>query len=439
MTRSLRLRLIVSILALLLPASAAAGWLLVQVFASRLLRDLDVALEEEATTVAALLQKPASAEVMSALLAGVAAETDIGVGKRIAVRRGDTVVGEAPPGAAAQLAGATDLRTARAVAGPPDDRLTVVVGVPAAAALHATQRLTVLLAIGIPGGLLLIAAGLWVITGRALRPLEETSRALDAIGVGDLAVRLAGRGRDDEVGRMVAAINRMLERLAQSVAEMQRFTADAAHELRTPLAVLRTGLEVALRRDRPAAEYRAALAEALEESERLARLAEDLLTLARLEALPARAAATPIDLGEMLHELGDAWTGQVAQGDVAVDVTAPPGLVVQGRAADLYRLFGNLIDNAVHHSPRPGRITLQAAARDGAARIVVADSGAGVAAHDLPHVFERFYRAAGENVPGSGLGLSIARAIARAHGGEVALANRPGGGCAAEVVLPLAP
>ena len=251
MTRSIRLRLIASILLVLLPVSAAAGWLLVQVFGDRLLRDLDVALDEEATTVAALLKKPTSADAMPVLVEHIAGETDLGVGKRIVVRRGDAVLAEAPPGADAYLRRRDpDLRVSSASTGPPGDELTVTVGVPATAALHATRRLRLLLLGGIPIALLLLTAGLWTVTRRALRPLEDAAQALEGIGIGDLAARLPDPGRDDEVGRMVAAVNRMLQRLDATVAQVRRLTADAAHELRTPIAVLRTGLEVALRRER---------------------------------------------------------------------------------------------------------------------------------------------------------------------------------------------
>ncbi|MGH7789363.1 MAG: hypothetical protein ACRERC_21005, partial [Candidatus Binatia bacterium] len=158
MTRSLRLRLVLWILALLVPAAAGAGWLLVEVFGNRMLRDLDIALQEEVSTVAALLQKPESAVALPTLLEHIASETDLGLGKFIVVRDREQLIAEAPAGAAARLAERHGLdRTASAVIGPPHDPLTIVVGIPAAAAKGAAQRLTVLLAIGMPGLLLLLA------------------------------------------------------------------------------------------------------------------------------------------------------------------------------------------------------------------------------------------------------------------------------------------
>ncbi|MGH7789064.1 MAG: sensor histidine kinase, partial [Candidatus Binatia bacterium] len=283
----------------------------------------------------------------------------------------------------------------------------------------------------------LLAVALWVVASRALRPLEQTARAMDNIGVGDLTARIPSPTPDDELGRMVASLNRLLDRLAGGVTEMRRFTADAAHELRTPLAVLRTGLEVTLARERAADEYRTALTEALRDTEHLARLAEDLLTLARLEGLPSRAPNSPIGLAEMLQELADAWEEAATARGVGIDVAGDPTLSVDGIAPELYRLFGNLIENALHHTASGTRIEITMR-RDGDwARVCVIDGGLGLATDQLERVFERFYRAPGTKAPGTGLGLSIARAIARAHQGDVKLWNHSRGGCVAEVSLPL--
>ena len=437
MIPSLRLRLIVSILALLLPASALAGLLLLEVFGNRLLRDLDVALEEEASTVVTLIEQPTATDNVAALVARIAAETDLGVGKQVAVFQGDHVVTEAPPGAAAYLRSADDLRLATAVAAPDEGGATVVVGVPATAALHATRRLRTMLLIGIPAALFLLAAGLWAVASRALRPLEDAAAAIGKVGVGDLSQRLPATGRDDEIARIVAALNALLDRLSAAVGQMQRLTADAAHELRTPIAVLRAGLEVALRRDRSPDEYRAALSDALQDSERLDRLAEDLLTLARLEGLPPRPATVSINLAEVLQELADAFEPLAEQRGVRIAVSADPTLIVRGTAADLYRLIANLLDNALRHARDHGRIAVEASRRDGRAEISVADDGSGIAADEVERIFDRFFRGRGEQSGGTGLGLSIARAVARAHGGDVTLANRPEGGCVAQVTLPL--
>lgn len=330
------------------------------------------------------------------------------------------------------------MHTATYRAGPPDDPVTVVISVPVGQALHAKARLTLLLALGIPCALLVVTAGLWLVTGRALQPLEEASRQIEAIDAERLATRVPVANPDDEVGRMVTVLNRMLDRVERAVGEMRRFSADAAHELRTPLAVLRTGLDVALSRQRSADEYRTALAEALDGTDRLSRVAEELLTLARLETPAERGRFDAIDLSEMLHELADAWAAQAAHSGVTVELAAAPDLVVHG-TADLYRLFGNLIDNAVRHSPRGGCVALSASAGDAQVQVSIADQGPGLSAAEAERVFERFFRGRNEPSGGSGLGLSIAQAIARAHGGRVTLGNRAEGGCMAIVELPRAP
>ena len=191
MTSSVRTRLLLSVLAVLLPATVAAGMLLIEVFGNRLLRDVDVGLEEEASTVAELLARPERASMMPDLLDEIASETDLGLGKRIVVRRGDIIIAEAPPGSAAAIAAAgREMQQATAAAGAANDPLTVVVAVPAAAALLATRRLTLLLAAGIPAGLLLTAGGLWWVMGRALRPLETAARQMETVDATDLSTRV---------------------------------------------------------------------------------------------------------------------------------------------------------------------------------------------------------------------------------------------------------
>ena len=438
MKRSIRVRLIVWVLTLLVPMSAAAGWLLIQVFGNRLLHEIDVTLHEEAETVGELLATPAGPNAVADLLARIAAEGGQGPIKYVAVTRDGRLILEAPEGAAAVLrSGDRALRIAHA--NSPDPSIAVSIGESAAAALHAKQRLASLLTAGIPLVLLLCGGGLWLVTGRALRPLEQASRRLHDISAETLSARIPVDNPDDEVGRLVTVLNRMLERLEHAVLELRRFTADAAHELRTPLTVLRTGLEVALTRERSAAEYRAALAEALEGTDRMRRLAEDLLTLARLEAAGAPGTTESVDVREVLYELADASRELVEQGSLTMTLHVPSGLYVSGNAADLYRLVNNLIDNAVRYSGDNGQIVLAARRRDGCVEISVSDTGPGIEPGELSHVFDRFYR--GKSAPagsGTGVGLSIAQEIAHTHGGQITAANRDGGGCVFTVSLRVA-
>lgn len=448
MRRSIRARLLIWMLALLVPLSMAAGWLLIEMFGTRLLHDIDVALQEEAETIAELLGTSADPEAITGLLNRIAGEADQGPHKYIAVTRAGQVLAEVPRDA--QVVIRSHDPTLRIVRYESRDRsITVSIAVSAAAALHAKQRLTSLLAVGIPLMLVLCGAGLWLVTGRALRPLEDASRRLDAIAADNLSLRVPVANPHDEVGRMVLVLNRMLDRLQRAVGELQRFTGDAAHELRTPLTVLRTGLDVAQSRDRSAAEYRAALGEALAATERMCRLTDDLLTLTRLEAAAEPRATAPVDLSEMLQELAAAWRTDVAEhttvrGAVDVQVTGDPAAWVIGNAGDLYRLFNNLIDNAVHHgaggTPPCADILLSTHRVADCIEAEVGDSGPGLAPEDLQRVFNRFHRGNGVRAAhaGTGLGLSIAQEIARAHGGEIRAANREAGGCVFKVTLPAA-
>jgi signal transduction histidine kinase len=391
--RSIRFRLLAWLAAVLLPLSVAAGWLLIQVFGNRLLRDIDVTLREEAETVGELVATSASPEAVSRLIAEVAGDNDQGVHKYIVVTWHGEPVAAAPPDAlTVQRSGDPALRIERYQSR--DGTVVVSVAAFAAAALHAKQRLTSLLAIGIPLMLALFGGGLWAVVARALRPLEEASRQIDSIAADNLSVRVPLSNPDDEVGRMVAVLNRMLDRMEGGIVQLQRFTADAAHELRTPLTVLQTGLEVALAHERSADAYRDALAEAVAGTDRLRRLAEDLLTLARLEATATPQAPAPVDLAEMLQELADAAAGPAAQRGVHLEVAAPPGLSVHGNAGDLYRLFSNLIDNALRYAGAggAGQILITAQRVVGHIEVAVSDNGPGVPPQELNRVFDRFYR-----------------------------------------------
>ncbi len=439
MKRSIRVRLLVCVFGLLLPLSAAAGWLFVQLFGNRLMHDIDVALEEEAETVAELAAVPSDPGAVAGLLPHIAGEKDLGTNKYITVSRDGQLLAESPPGAQAVLrSAAPNLRVVRYESDESARPVTVTIAVSAAAATHAQRRLRSLLTVGGPLLVLLFGTGLWLVIGRTLRPLENAARQLGGIGADTLFVRVQTANPDDEVGRMVTVVNRMLDRLERAVAELRRLTADAAHELRTPLTVLRAGLEVALARERPAAEYRAALSDALASTSRLCRLAEDLLTLARLESAAESHDRAPVDLSEMLRELGEAWGDIAMHQHISLEVEVPEGLCVRGNAGDLYRLFNNLIDNAVRHAAGASRIHVSAARVAGAITVSVADNGAGIAPQDMARIFDRFHRGHGAapHEGGSGLGLNIAQEIARTHGGRITVSNRDGGGCLATVTLP---
>jgi heavy metal sensor kinase len=325
-----------------------------------------------------------------------------------------------------------------------------VVAAPREAITATLRRLRFLLILAGGVGLLLAGTLSWRAARTALRPVEEVAEAAGEIGrTGDLSRRVAYQG-DDEIGRLARAFNEMLDRLQAAHAELERtlegqrrFLADASHELRTPLTTLRGNLEVILRRrDLPPDELAAAIADSAEEAERMSRLIEDLLALARADAR-APLPEEPVRLVEVVHRAVDAAfdVDVVAGGDgPPIEVEEDGEVTVRGSGALLQRLVGNLVDNAIKFTPAGGRIDVRVARRDGWATLTVSDTGIGMSAEELAHAFDRFWRSDSSRAErGSGLGLSIAKAVAEEHGGEITATSAPGEGTTFVVRLPALP
>jgi heavy metal sensor kinase len=293
----------------------------------------------------------------------------------------------------------------------------------------------------IPLGVGLAALGGAVIARIALRPVDEMTRTARRITAEDLSRRVERPGTGDEMERLALTLNGMLARLEAAFTQTRRFAADAAHELRTPLAALRGGIEVALRAERTPEEYRRVLASSLEEVERLIRLAEDLLLLSRSSAGPDVTRA-PVDLEPLLLDVFDvgARLGQAAGVSVRTDAMA--SATVRGDATALRRALLNLIENAIKYTPPGGKVELGLTTGDGLAVITVSDTGIGLDPADADRIFEPFVRldaARARDTGGAGLGLAIARSIAVAHGGTLTVESRPGAGSRFVLRLPLAP
>jgi two-component system OmpR family sensor kinase len=279
--------------------------------------------------------------------------------------------------------------------------------------------------IGGPLALLLASFAGYLLAGAALRPIEMMRRRAAAISTTSLDERLPVVETNDEVSRLGETLNAMLARLEDGLARERRFAADASHQLRTPLALLQAELDLALARRRSPDELRDALRSAAESTERLSRLAADLLLLARAEEgrVPLRADAT--DITDVLEQVAERF---------GADVDAEP-LVVTADGLRLEQALGNMTDNARRHGG--GRVTLTAHARNGTVELHVLDEGTGFPEEFLGRAFERFSRADPSGPEGSGLGLAIVETIAVAHGGEAHAANRPGGGADVWLALPL--
>ncbi len=293
---------------------------------------------------------------------------------------------------------------------------------------------------GVPVLLFLASAGGYWMSRRALAPVDEITNAARLITAQDLSRRLNVPATGDELQRLSETLNTMLERLEAAFSRIARFTADASHELRTPVSLMRTTAELALRRERGPEEYRQALAQILSELERTSALIEDLLVLARADSGAAAVALERIDLTASLSQACEQGRLLAGAKQIRFEVRLPQGpLDVLGDAPALRRLFLILIDNAVKYTPAGGLVRVSLERIDGAAVAEVADSGIGISEEDLPHIFDRFYRAdkaRSRDAGGAGLGLSIAHWIAHAHGGAIEARSRVGQGSVFRLQLP---
>ena len=274
----------------------------------------------------------------------------------------------------------------------------------------------------------------YVLTRRMLRPLASMQATAAEISSRDLSRRL-GLAGDDEVGRLAATFDGMLDRLKPCSLRERRFVADASHELRTPLAALQAIVSVTRERPRLAGEYEQALDDVDGETARLRTLVENLLELARgdAERLSER---EPVDLSGLLRDVCESLGVLAADKNLRLGRDLEDGLVVAGDGDALVRLFVNVLDNAIKYTDEGG-VDVTARVVAGRVDVTVSDSGCGVPAEQIPHLFERFYRGdASRSAGGSGLGLAIARLIAEAHGGSIAITSGVGIGTTCEVRLP---
>jgi heavy metal sensor kinase len=285
---------------------------------------------------------------------------------------------------------------------------------------------------------LLLSSGLgYVLAAAALRPVERMRRRAAEISTESAGRRLPLPAARDEIHRLGLTVNAMLQRLETGLQRERRFVADASHELRTPLALLRTELELALRRPRSREELEEAVRSAADEVDRLARLAEDLLVLARADesGLPLR--QEPIETHELLDGVVRRFAARAETAARRVEVDTRDGGTIVGDRLRLEQALGNLVDNALRHGA--GTISLEAHRRDGQVELHVIDEGAGFPSEFLPRAFDRFARADEARGSGAaGLGLAIVDVIARAHGGSATVANGSARGAVVILTLPAA-
>lgn len=299
------------------------------------------------------------------------------------------------------------------------------------------------LLISAPLALLLASLGGFWMSNRALSPVDRMAREARSISIGDLARRLPVPGAKDEIQTLALTLNEMLDRIDASVRRLMQFTADASHELRAPLALIHTAAEFSLRRERNHDELISALQKIRRESARTTRLVADLLLLARADSGSGEIQFEPLDLTELARHAVEQAALLAEPKNISVrSEIAPAPIIVDGDDQALARLMLILLDNAVKYTNAGGIVTLHLHARAGSAELIVTDTGVGIADADLPHIYDRFWRAdkvRSRDSGGVGLGLSIGRWIVERHRGQIEVTSELERGTQATVRLPLRP
>jgi heavy metal sensor kinase len=284
-----------------------------------------------------------------------------------------------------------------------------------------------------------LGAGGYFLAWRALRPIDKITQMADKITTSDLSKRIDFKGPRDEVGRLAATFNTMLGRLQSGFERERRFSADAAHELRTPLSVLKGKLDVTLSRKRSAREYLETLHDLSSQVERLIMLSNGLLILSKLEQRKLEGEQSVVNVVDILESILEEYTPLACTKGIEIICQLPPVMMVKGYGDALLRLFINLMDNAVKYTTGGGRIAVRGAVEKRSCWVELFNSAPDMAEDQIEHLFERFYRAdpsRSRHSGGAGLGLSIAKEIVEAHGGKISVSQQPGKGITFRVVIP---
>jgi two-component system OmpR family sensor kinase len=465
--RGVRARLCLAFTLTAAVVAIGGSLLFVHVVRIGLANNLDNNLEARAQTIAGVLDGTAPPRLPDPLLdAGTRAVAQATAETFAVVRRPDGVIltatGAPPP---AHLALPAELlalqdgglaRTTLDVGGQPyrvaalavkrsDGIWLALAGTSRRANDEALRDLTNALAVALPVLVLFVALGAWVLAGAALRPVERMRRDAAAHG-GTGSERLAVPPTGDELARLAVTLNELLGRLGSSLARQQDLVADAGHELRTPLAVLKTELELASRPGRSQEELAEAVEHAAHEVNRLSQLAEDLLFLARADGSGPLVRPQPTDLASVLHAAIRSARAYADLAGVTVSLEVAPELTAVLDPSAIRRAVDNLLTNAVEYATGgPGRPQVRLSAAYGndlhTLTISVQDTGPGFPADFLPHAFDRFRRADPARTHhygqrGAGLGLAVVREIAEAHGGRAEAHNVPGSGARVAVTIP---
>jgi heavy metal sensor kinase len=293
------------------------------------------------------------------------------------------------------------------------------------------------LLLGAGGGVLTLGLlGGWWVSTRAIRPIKDISATAARISAGDLAQRIPAADTENELGQLASVLNSTFDRLEAAFAQQRQFTSDAAHELRTPVSVMLTQTQTALKRERSGAEYRQTLESCQRAAQRMRRLIESLLELARLDAGQEQMKYLPFDLSLTARDCAEMIRPLAEERGVKMALELTP-LRCVGDSDRVGQVITNLLSNALQYNRPGGEIRMRTQANNGTAVLVVADTGQGIAPEALPRIFERFYRVEKSRSSGhAGLGLAISKAIVAAHGGSIEASSEFGTGSTFTIRLP---
>jgi len=448
--RPLRVRLTLAFATVIALLLVAAGVLVYDQFRRNLdgLNDAEL-VERQATVVSLARDEPDGARLLT--LAGEPLAQVYAADGRVAATtrplRGVTLLRPAAAARARRMAavdtvdlGAVGDDGARIRAFPVARGRVVVIADDRGPRERSLQRLAVILALVLPGALALSSLAGYQVARAALAPVEAMRNRAALIGDQTLSERLPEPGTDDELDRLARTLNDLLERLAAALERERRIVGDASHELRTPISVLRTRVDVALRAEQTVPALQAALAQTGADARRLGRLADDLLVLARADQGQLTLRLEPLDVQDVLEHTAARHAATAADQLHRIEVhnEIDGGAVVLADPDRLAQALDNLVVNAIRYGE--GAIELSARlTRDGLVAFTVRDHGSGFPIEFVPRAFERFSQAdEARGGPGSGLGLALVRALIEAHGGTAGTVNHPQGGAIASVTIPLA-
>lgn len=338
-------------------------------------------------------------------------------------------------------AGRSSVRAASQIVDVQGTRFLIQVAEPMDEFDESLGRFEEILLILAPIFLLLASLGGFWMSSRALAPVDRITTDARQISISNLSMRLQSPPVKDELQRLTQTLNEMLDRIEAEVKRIVQFTADASHELRAPLTLIHTAAEFSLRRERTREDLLDAMRKIVRESARTSLLVDDLLLLARADSSTDELRLEPIDISATGREASEIAATLVEAKNIqfSASILKDP-VIVNGSEQLISRLWLILLDNAVKYTPEAGRVTFAMGVSNSQLETTVSDTGIGIAAADLPHVYDRFWRAdrvRSRNMGGAGLGLSIARWIVQRHGGEIEISSEPGRGSRVTVRLPV--